>query len=150
MCRSKLYQTASAFRNELEKYYARNPDVNHSTNFLNPERGQFPLDHCKAASSMFAEYLISHIGVSTDLVLYAWGERNGETHGWLVFDSWIVDLTADQFSDEERKVIVESVNDSEWHQSFGEPSIDPLDLRRNHDFVQVADEIAGKLERRAI
>ena len=94
--------------------------------------------------------MINHIGVDSDLVSYAWGERNNESHGWLIYDGRIVDLTADQFDDEERKVIVEPVEDSEWHQSFGEPSVDPFNLRRDHDFVQVAAEIAARLEERAV
>jgi hypothetical protein len=150
MNRSELYQKASAFRSELNQYYARNPDVNHSTNFVNPARGRFPLDHCKAAAFMFGEYLINHIGVDSGPVYYAWGERNKESHGWLIYDGWIIDLTADQFDDEKRSVIVEPVEDSEWHQSFGQPSVHPFNLRRDHKFVQVATEIAAKLEERAV
>lgn len=150
MNNSELHQKASAFRGELDQYYDRNPGVNHSTNFMDPARGRFPLDHCKAAAIMFGEYLINHVGVDSDLVSYAWGERDNESHGWLIYDGWIVDLTADQFNDEKRSVIVAPAEDSEWHQSFGKPSVHPFGLRRGHDFVQVAAEIADRLKERAV
>lgn len=142
----ELHEKATAFRTELERYYRRNPDVSHSTNFHNPTRGRFPLDHCKAAAYMFGEYLTNHCGVDSDLVSYVWGTRNDETHGWLMYDGWIVDLTPDQFEDEERKVIVNTEGDSTWNQSFSDLSKHPFNLRRNHDFVEVADEIARRLE----
>lgn len=148
MTLKELRKKALAFRDELENYYRRNPDVNHSTNFLDPTRGSFPLDHCKAASLMFGEYLSNHCGIDSDQLNYARGTRNDEIHGWLIYDGWIVDLTSDQFDNEERKVIVEAEGDSTWHKSFDNISKYPFNLRRDHDFVEVAGEITDRVRGR--
>jgi hypothetical protein len=62
---------------------------------------------------------------------------------------YIVDLTADQFEDENREVIVEPVETSSWHRSFGKPSLSPCELRPSHRLGEVAAEIADNIESNA-
>jgi hypothetical protein len=47
---------------------------------------------------------------------YVFGEQAGKSHAWLQKASLVVDITADQFHDNEHAVIVE--HDSAWHRLF--------------------------------
>jgi hypothetical protein len=47
---------------------------------------------------------------------YVSGHRKGITHTWLCNDEVQVDITADQFDDNNRKVIV--MKNSDWHVTF--------------------------------
>jgi hypothetical protein len=149
MNRRELEIEACRFRLGLEDYYRRNPDVNHTTNFLDPSRGKFPLDHCKAASFMFGHYLLTFCSVEKDRLYYVWGARDKNTHGWIEYDGWIVDLTADQHEDETRPVIVEKIEDSLWHQNFLGQSKYVFNLASGHKFCRVSEEIGRILRAEA-
>jgi len=43
-------------------------------------------------------------------------ESNVQSHAWLRIKNWEVDITADQFNDQTRKIIIEKK--SKWHRTF--------------------------------
>ena len=43
-------------------------------------------------------------------------EKNVQSHTWLRIKNWEVDITADQFNDQTRKIIIEKK--SKWHRTF--------------------------------
>jgi hypothetical protein len=72
-----------------------------------------PSGCCKEASFILANYLKEKGFGNFD---YISGIRMNRTHGWLLQDEIIIDITADQFEDNNENVIV-SVN-SKWHKEF--------------------------------
>lgn len=73
----------------------------------------FPRGACRDASLLLAKYLqVKNCGRS----LYVLGERHGHGHAWLQLQEFIIDITADQFEDQEAGVIVST--ESSWHSSF--------------------------------
>lgn len=121
---------ARRFRTALEEYTRRNPDDRFTTGFLNPLRGEFPVDCCKSSSWMFAHHLL-RTGWDVE-VTYIWGWRGRASHGWLAVDGHIVDLTADQFQDEERTVIVAPIGTSPWHDTFTPHHSSPFEVSARH------------------
>lgn len=85
----------------------------------NPRAGRlatlrdFPTGACGDASLLLAKYLQVKGGGRSHYVL---GKRNGRTHAWLQLGDFTIDITADQFDDQEAGVIVSA--DSAWHSSF--------------------------------
>jgi hypothetical protein len=73
----------------------------------------FPTGSCGDASLTLAQYLKVKGFGEFDYIL---GGRMGKSHGWLSQGEIIIDITADQFADNNEKVIV-SIN-SEWHKDF--------------------------------
>lgn len=83
-----------------------------TTNFLVTLR-EFPRGACGDASLLLAKYLqVNNCGQS----FYVLGERHGQHHAWLQLEEYIIDITADQFDDQDAGVIV--TTDSPWHASF--------------------------------
>ena len=73
----------------------------------------FPRGACRDASLLLAKYLqVNNCGSS----FFVLGERQGQDHAWLQLQEFIIDITADQFADQDAAVIVSS--DSSWHSSF--------------------------------
>jgi hypothetical protein len=79
----------------------------------------FPHGSCGDAALLLAKFLQEngHTGF-----VYILGMREGGSHAWLQRDDLTVDITADQFSDQQQSVIV-ALN-SDWHATF---ECDPLD-----------------------
>lgn len=74
---------------------------------------EFPAGACGDASLLLAKYLqVSGCGRSH----YVLGKGNGRTHAWLQLGDLTIDITADQFDDQDAGVIVSA--DSVWHSSF--------------------------------
>jgi hypothetical protein len=71
---------------------------------------------------------------------YVLGTRNGGSHAWLGRGALIVDITADQFEDQPRSVIVDTV--SNWHASF---RLDSEDQRHPADFEKYNEAAAATL-----
>lgn len=147
--RAELEYGAWKFRKSLESYYRNNPEVNHSTNYFNIDRGKFPLDHCKAASFMFGHYLLKFCNANRDRLFYVWGVRDEETHGWIQYEQWFVDLTADQFEDEIREVIVANAEKSPWHQTFKGHSKRKIYLEQDDELKLVSEEIGRSIRKSA-
>jgi hypothetical protein len=74
---------------------------------------EFPRGACGDASLLLAKYLeVNNCGHS----FYVLGERHGQQHAWLQLEEFIIDITADQFDDQDAGVIV--TTESAWHASF--------------------------------
>jgi hypothetical protein len=73
----------------------------------------FPHGACADASLLLAKYLqVNNCGQS----FYVLGMRDGQGHAWLQLDEFVIDITADQFDDQDDGVIVST--NSSWHNSF--------------------------------
>jgi hypothetical protein len=100
-----LFSFASRFRLAILR-------SNPSTSSLATLR-DFPRGACGDASLLLAKYLqVNRCGQS----LYVLGRRRGHVHAWLQLEQFTIDITADQFDDQDAGVIV--APDSPWHASF--------------------------------
>lgn len=73
----------------------------------------FPNGACSDASLLLAKHLqVMKCGLSH----YVFGVRQGQPHAWLELLEYTIDITADQFQDQEAGVIVS--RGSSWHESF--------------------------------
>jgi hypothetical protein len=94
----------------------------------------FPRHACGDTAMILGQVLDEH---GIEGFMYVWGEKHGprgkySSHGWLQNGEWIVDITADQFSDVHDPVIV--TNCSPWHEAWGQcrasdSTLAPLDTR---------------------
>jgi hypothetical protein len=73
----------------------------------------FPLGACGDTTLLIAKYLQHHNYGNFQYVL---GKRDKKTHSWAQRDGLIVDITADQFDDNQNPVIV--TTDFTWHSTF--------------------------------
>lgn len=73
----------------------------------------FPNGACGDAALLLAKFLEEHGHGQFDYML---GRRGEGSHAWLQRDSFIVDITADQFDEVEEPVIV--CDGSPWHSTF--------------------------------
>jgi hypothetical protein len=77
----------------------------------------FPRNSCDHASALLGRYLQEH---GFDVVYINNGCRDGNSwknsHAWLEIGDMIIDITADQFSDQTERVIV--TTDHTWHSAF--------------------------------
>ncbi len=73
----------------------------------------FPRGSCGDASLLLSEFLLECGHGEFDYML---GEREKRSHAWLQQGNLIVDMTADQFQDQPRQVIV--TPESKWHLDF--------------------------------
>jgi hypothetical protein len=86
----------------------------------------FPAGSCGDATPLLGTYFIEE-GLGT--FTYVLGERaadniNGRhSHAWLEADGVIVDITADQFVENDQKVIV--TGHSDWHATFERDEMQP-------------------------
>lgn len=71
---------------------------------------------------------------------YALGMRAGGSHAWLARSELIVDITADQFDDQDAPVIV--TRQSPWHATF---RLEPEDQQIHADFELYDDNTAFTL-----
>lgn len=101
---------------------------------------RFPIGCCGNVSHILGCFLISQ-GYAN--VRYVAGERTVneqyQTHAWLEWDDWIIDITADQFTDGPSAVFME--RDSEFHRSFtrnyeSEPEISSCIAAQNRKFQE--------------
>lgn len=75
--------------------------------------GIFPQGLCGTACDMLSKYLEQN-GIST---AYVFGENsNCITHAWLEYEDLIIDITADQFSEIDEKVVV--TRNRCWYEQF--------------------------------
>lgn len=102
------------FRQAIETYQRENPDEVLVSDYRRAF-SKFPNDCCKSASHMLAVYLLEK---GFNDIKYVVGYRGENSHGWLKVKDDIVDITADQFEREERKVIISSEKVSDFHKQF--------------------------------
>ena len=101
---SYLFELASIFRRAIIECDPVSFDVTLSN---------FPYGACGDASLLLAKYFENNKCGKFDYVL---GNRDGWSHAWLQNGSIIIDITADQFDDQDLPVIVS--RDHTWHLSF--------------------------------
>ena len=108
---SRLEKESRFFRHAIERYQDDYPD---EVLVSDPARinSKFPHDCCKSASWMLGHHLSNN---GFENIQYANGHRSEESHGWLEIEGVIVDITADQFADEDRPVIVARSDESGFH-----------------------------------
>lgn len=73
----------------------------------------FPRGACGDAALLLAKYLQENGCGEFD---YVEGEKEGRSHAWLQRGKVIIDITADQFEDQDTPVIV--TQDHSWHSGF--------------------------------
>jgi hypothetical protein len=100
----KLFLETLRFRNAIE---------NCDKSLLPISFASFPKGSSFDASFILSQFLKEEGWGNFD---YVSGHRKGISHSWLCNDEIIVDITADQFEDNNRKVIV--MKNSEWHITF--------------------------------
>ena len=101
---NKLIKLAGSFRSAI---------VESDPELLVVDLQNFPYGACGNASLLLAKYLENNECGKFDYIL---GKREGKSHAWLQNGSLIVDITADQFQDQNKTVIV-TMNHC-WHSSF--------------------------------
>jgi len=87
---------------------------------------EFPLGSCGDVTPLLGTYLIEHGFGTFDYILGERGE-SGHTHAWLRRGQLDVDITADQFADAPKVVIV--CVDSAWHRTFRQHAKHIADFR---------------------
>lgn len=113
--REVLLSMAVRFRRAIERSHPASSSLETLRNF--------PRGACGDASLLLAKYLqVNRCGLSS-LVL---GKRRGQCHAWLQLQQYVIDITADQFADQDARVIVSS--DSPWHASFNGNVHNPADF----------------------
>jgi hypothetical protein len=93
----------------------------------------FPTGACGDSTLLLGKFLEQNGFGDFD---YVFGEQAGKSHAWLQKASLVVDITADQFHDNEHAVIVE--HDSAWHGLF------QIDLKYIADFENYDDVLRNE------
>ncbi|MCP4124426.1 MAG: hypothetical protein GY751_22005 [Bacteroidetes bacterium] len=105
----KLYLASKDFRNAIDTCYRE----------LGVAFSSFPRGSCGEAAPMLGTYLIEQGLGEFQYMLGDYGSIEGgnwSSHAWLQSGNLIVDITADQFPDIDKKVIVQE--DHEWHKNL--------------------------------
>lgn len=106
--KQKLFDLSYQFRSSIEQM-----GIEKFPQSLFFER--FPQGCCGDTSDLLAKYLTEH----NIYAEYVWGiNSKGQSHGWLEYQGWIVDITADQFNEIQQSVLV--TTDKAWHSKFKE------------------------------
>ena len=111
----KIEILATKFRDAIEDYVQ---DATKNCISLPPSLKSFPEGSCGDTSLLLGIYLREN-GINA---YYVHGERGNisdstwQTHAWLQYGRIIIDITADQFEEIKKNVIV--TTDSRWHKSF--------------------------------
>jgi hypothetical protein len=92
---------------------------------------EFPRGSCGDATLILAKYLKDN---GQEGFVYVCGVRDGHSHAWLQRDGLIVDITGDQFPDNEKRVCV--VRGSVWHAQFEIDREDLSDIDLYDDFTR--------------
>ncbi|MEW9699069.1 transglutaminase domain-containing protein [Paenibacillus sp. SI8] len=117
----KIKELGHLFRNAIEKL--EKSEFSSSTWFEN-----FPRGCCGDTSDLFAKYLLT-LGIQTE---YVWGiNSKRQSHGWLEYEDYIMDLTADQFHEISERVLI--TREGIWYQQF------KGQRRSIHDFEKFSD-----------
>ena len=76
---------------------------------------KFPVGCCGAASDLFKKRL--ELSGFKGLV-YVWGWKGEQSHGWLEYKDHILDITADQFPEIDEEVLIIRKSEADFHQKF--------------------------------
>ena len=101
----------------------------------------FPRGCCKPTSFILRQYLEDSHGIKN--IMYVWGTNaEDNTHGWLEINDVIIDLTADQFSENYPKVMIVNSQESNFHKSFKRQLRFPNDFAQDHPLMEVKNKLA--------
>ena len=92
---------------------------------------EFPRGSCGDATLVLAKYLKEN---EQEGFVYVCGMRDGHSHAWLERNGLIVDITGDQFPDNDDPVCVS--RGSAWHAQFEIDREDPSDIDLYDDFTR--------------
>ena len=122
MCsKQRLIELASQFRNALMKCDKHN---------LHITLQYFPHGACGDATYLLAKFL-EEAGCGEFDYVSGIREHDNHSHAWLEQNGIIVDITADQFYEQEASVLVTS--DKTWHSQFEEQERHQADFERLDD-----------------
>ena len=77
----------------------------------------FPSGCCGNASELSERFLISKGFVAVKLIANKW--RHGQSHVWLEYEGYIIDIAADQFPEQKgNPIIVVEKHKSNFHSEF--------------------------------
>jgi len=100
-----LLQYATLFRSAIEK-------TEPSDFATSPWFENFPRGCCGDSSELLSKFLFDK-GFETN---YVWGMHRGQSHAWLEYHDYYIDITADQFNDIDERVMI--TLDKSWHSKF--------------------------------
>lgn len=72
----------------------------------------YPRGCCGDTCNLFARFLAEK-GIQAK---YVWGVRGEQSHAWLEYNGWVIDLTADQFPEISEKIVI--TKDKKWYSKF--------------------------------
>ena len=79
----------------------------------------FPHGCCDNASKDYLLPRLKKAGFTNTVYVNAWHEK--QNHGWLEYKGYIIDITADQFEEENNpSIMVIKKEESEFHKMFNE------------------------------
>ena len=116
---NELAYRASLFRAAIVAIVQHNPKA------LGIGFEEFPRGACGDSALLLAKYLENNSCGQFD---YVCGYRGRKSHAWLTRSELIIDITADQFEDQNCPVIV--TTDHTWHLQFKVKSRDVADIER--------------------
>lgn len=116
----EIYIIAQRFRTELE--HAENPPV-----YMKP----FPQGWCGAVSRALGGYLL-RAGIYP--IEYVCGYKAQISHAWIEVGNYIIDITADQFDDCDKRIIL--TTDRTYHNSFSDISRRPICLQDSDQYPE--------------
>jgi hypothetical protein len=92
---------------------------------------RFPRGCCGETSELLSKYLMEN-GVKTE---YVWGVHGNQSHAWLEYNSYVIDITADQFSDIKDRVVIKA--DKQWYSKFKRQSRKYSDFEIDNELNKV-------------
>lgn len=126
----RLLQLATAFRDAIERA---------DRSCLGITLANFPRGSCGDASLLLGHFLKEHGFTEVTYVLGERGHAGADwtSHAWLRVEGYIVDITADQFSEVDQRVIV--AQRSPWYETF------KIEDERHGDFTAYDTSTAANL-----
>lgn len=94
---------------------------------------EFPRGACGDATLILAKYFKDN---GQEGFVYVCGMRDGHSHAWLQRDGLIVDITGDQFPDNDQRICV--IRGSVWHAQFEIDRESSSDIDLYNDFTRLS------------
>lgn len=133
-----IRRVISDFFNVLMKVLKQNPEFSLNTDFQNPY-GKFPHGCCKITSIVLSKFLRNNFEIDTKCIS---GVDNTEnTHVWLEYDMYIIDLTAKQFSSELDDIMIAIKGDTFHNLYERRTEINTEDIRNGHQLLEILQAV---------
>lgn len=92
---------------------------------------RFPRGCCGDSSELLSKYLMEN-GIKAE---YVWGMNDNQSHAWLEYNGYIIDITADQFPGIEERVLIST--DKQWYSRFRRQVRKYSDFEIDNEFNKV-------------